>query len=858
MLNHKWEMNLAGDWELILEDNSKMKGTLPGCTYLALMENNRIEDPFWGSNEQAASGIAEQRYRYKRDFILKEEDLRRSSVELVLDGADTLAEIFINKKPAGKTQNAFRIYRFQVKELLKKGKNEIEINFEPPHEVMQKSQEKRPLAGMNIGVPGISYIRKPQYHFGWDWGPCLPPAGISGGIRLEGYSCAKLDRFTVIQRHENHSVYLTVKASCEKLENEAEPEPDRNVTEPELVWNVTAPDGKTWAQKTDFVNHYAEDTIQIQDPQLWWCSGMGEQPLYTVSVILQTGHGEEADSRRCQVGLRKIELNLESDEWGNNFQFRINGEPIFAKGANWIPTDSFINRVTDEKMEFYIRSAKEANMNMLRVWGGGYYETDRFYELCDKYGILVWQDFGFACRAYPLDEEKFLDNVKAEVRDQVRRLHYHACLALWCGNNELQLEELLWAKDKKLRKTIHQFFFQTLSEWVKDLDETTPYWYGSPSDLEAGKRANGLQCGDTHLWQVWHGLMPVHAFRRFPTRFCSEFGLESLPSKHTLAAFTDVKKATLQCKDIQSHQKSSRGNEKLLYYVTSRYHHPADLESTIYFTQIMQAEGIRSAVEFWRRNKGRCNGALYWQYNDCWPAVSWSGIDYSGQYKALHYLARSFYAPVSISAYTEDKKVMVQVINDRLVSCTGCLEWKAVRFDGSELASGKTEVTVDKTGVSEIITLEYLEILQGERPENVVVCIRLLEGQKEIAKRNQLLVKEKKIHFTRPAIKADLELDGRRGRLTLQSDRFAHYVELAFEGILLNFSDNFFDLEKDGKRDIVFELPEKMEKKELMERFRVHSYADFQVVNTPVKDAWMRFRMRWSLKGIKGRIMTRV
>lgn len=849
MGNHKWNLNLAGTWELFLEDGSKIPAQLPGCTYLALLENKRIENPFWGSNEQAASRLAEQNYIYKRKLSLTQEQLQEKYVELVLEGVDTLATVRINGKIAGKTENAFRTYRLAVKEFLREGINEIALDFEAPHDFMRQAQKKRPLAGMDIGIPGVSYIRKPQYHFGWDWGPSLPPAGVSGKMCLEGYSDARLDCVLLSQEHENGEVRLNVNASCTHAESGENPE---------LIWSVTAPDGECIEKKAIFTNGQSESSIRIPNPQLWWCNGMGEQPLYTVSVALQTEFGKTVDFRKYRVGLRRIELNMDKDQWGDNFQFRINGEPVFAKGANWIPADSFIDRVTDEKLEFYIRSAREANMNMLRVWGGGYYETDRFYDLCDKYGILVWQDFAFACRAYPFDEPGFLKNVKAEVNEQVQRLHHHASLALWCGNNELQLEELLWAKDKALRKQIHQFFFEMLPGWIRETDRTTSYWYGSPSDKVPGKRANTFDCGDTHLWQIWHGLMPVTAFKRFPTRFCSEFGLESLPSKNAIAAFTDIEDAGLESEHMQAHQKSSRGNEKLLYYVTLRHPHPADLDAQIYLTQIMQAEGIRSAVEFWHINKGRCNGALYWQYNDCWPVISWSGIDYQGQYKALHYWAKSFFAPVSIAAETADKKVMVRVINDGRTSWSGKLKWESFHLNGTALSSGTIDLMVDKEGVSEEILLEYAKVLSGEHPKNVVLCLTAQEGGRTVAERNLLLVKEKQANFTKPVIRTELELNGKTGKLTLQSDCFAHHVMLSAENMQLNFSDNFFDLQKEKEKVIYFTLPEEMDDLELKRRLQVRSYTDFEMLHTPIKDAWKRFRMRWSLKGIKGRLMTQI
>ena len=849
MEHKKWNLDLAGAWELLMEDGTVLPGKLPGCSYLTLLDNKRIEDPFRGCNEKAASELAKQKYCYRREFSLSEAKLDGTQIELVLSGVDTLAAIFVNGKLAGRTENAFQTYRFGVAELLHQGINELRIDFDAPHSLLAAKQEKRPLAGMDIGVPGVSYIRKPQYHFGWDWGPSLPPAGVGGRIALEGYSLARLDRFTVSQKHENGEVSLIASATCIRLEEG---------TPLKLIWSVIGPEGEALCQKADFSGDRAESMIRIPNPKLWWCNGMGEQPLYRITAQLQTAAGECLDTRDCRVGLRTVELNRAADQWGENFQFRVNGHPIFAKGANWIPADSFVERVTGETLEFYIRSAKEANMNMLRVWGGGFYESDKFYELCDQYGILVWQDFAFACRAYPLDDPSFLENVKEEVTDQVLRLQHHASLALWCGNNELQLEELLWANDKALREAIHVFFFETLPEWIRELDPVTAYWYGSPSDKTPGKRANTMNCGDTHLWQIWHGLMPITAFRRYPTRFCSEFGLEALPSKAAISAFTDAETAALQSPDMMNHQKSARGNEKLLYYVTSRHPRPMDLDGTIYLTQIMQAEGVRSAVEFWHKNKGCCNGALYWQYNDCWPAISWSGIDYLGQYKALQYWAKSFCAPVSIVPEQKGNWVQIQLINDRKEPWQGNLQWQAVSLAGNVVSSGTADVSVEATGVSDVISLNLREVLSGRKRNAVVLCLSALEEGRVIAQRNLPLAKEKRMRFAKPVIDMQLELEGTKGRLTLKCDSFAHYVFLSTDGMPLNFSDNFFDLRKGEKKTVHFLLPEGMDAAEVERRLQVRSYGDIPMVHTPVKDGWMRLRMRFSWKGIRGWLMTQI
>ena len=560
---------------------------------------------------------------------------------------------------------------------------------------------------------------------------------------------------------------------------------------------------------------------------------MGEPALYQLDVALLK-EDTVLDEISRSIGLRTIELDTGKDPYGHQFRFKINGEPIFAKGADWIPADSFIGRVTREKLESLIKAARDANMNMLRVWGGGYYESDDFYDLCDRYGILVWQDFCFACNPYPLDEAPFLENVAKEVADQVNRLQTHPSLALWCGNNEILMFDLpLPGIDRKLTKAVRQFFFVTLKEQVNALDPERPYWYGSPSGRAFSKNGNSLKEGDTHLWQVWHGLDPIEGYRKLPTRFCSEFGLESFPSMASIRDFTDAGDLSISQPDIANHQKSAGGNEKILYYNIQRYGHPADFESMVYFSQLMQADGMRYAVEYWRRNLGRCNGALYWQFNDCWPVASWASVDYAGDYKALQYHARHFFAPTAIIAETTKTGVDMWIVNDRPCKVQADLRWKCVTMKGEKLSAGTRELNLKKESVLKLQSMSFEELTGDVSQKDAVLILELSDAVSSqiLSTRQLLLVKDRDAALPKPDIRCNTRMtasdDGGRYEVTLFSDTFAHIVLVRLEGLHGNFSDNFFDLAPGQEKTVDICLPEGMTKEEADEKLQIRSFVDF-------------------------------
>lgn len=835
-------LNLAGTWTF-REDGSNewINGELPGCNFLDLMEAGKIPDPFWGMNEAKVQSIGDKDYEYARDFDVSAELYSHERIELVMSGLDTLTEIRLNGIKIAETENAHRLYRFSVKTQLKEGGNRLTILFKSPVNYITEKHAEYKLLSVSE-VKGVSHIRKPQCHFGWDWGPILPLSGISGDIQLEAYNVARIEDVDIKQQHTKNQVALDMHVELDRMEFGNSLSMD---------CSVSAPDGSVHAAKMAISESKASCTLIIEDPQLWWSNGLGEQPLYTVQMTLYDGD-KVMDTWEKQIGLRTIELDTSSDQWGHNFQFIINGVPIFVKGSDWIPSDSFVTRTSAKDLEFYIKSAKDANMNMLRVWGGGYYESDTFYELCDQYGILVWQDFAFACMAYKLFDEVFLENVHLEVLDNVRRLRHHASLALWCGNNEIEPISMLWKKEKKLYQSGIDFFYNVLPEWVAQVDHTTPYWPGSPSGNkgEGGKNSNGSAEGDTHLWQVWHGMFPIESFEKYPTRFCSEFGMESLPSMETVRSFTDETDINIFSPVMLSHQKSAGGNQKMLFYILSKYRNPETLGDFIYLSQLIQSETIRVATEGWRRQMDRCHGSLYWQFNDCWPVASWAGIDYRKQFKAVQYRARHFNQMSCVSAELSRNRADIYVINDYPSAFNGILQWTLSDFQGNIIDCGESPANVDSCSALQIQSLRYKDILQGFVSNEVVLGLHLSEDGQIISKQTCLLVPDKEAKLETPIITKSLIIDGSNAVLTLQSDVFARHVYVNVPGVDTPLSDNFFDLEVGQVFCIQFSVPDGVDQTLLEQKIQIKSLVDVKAKGSRFKDGWIRLAMRLNKRNL--------
>ena len=629
----------------------------------------------------------------------------------------------------------------------------------------------------------------------------------------------------------------------------------------DVALTVSAPDmGSTYEARSKVANDMATLAVRVDAPLLWWPNGYGEHPLYRVSVRLEA-EGRTADEREYKIGLRTVELRQEDDAWGRSFTFVVNGEPIFAKGSNWIPADAFVTRVSNGHLDHLIRSVAATHQSMLRVWGGGLYEEDRFYDLCDRYGILVWQDFVFACSTYPLDELDFLENVRIEIEENVRRLRSRACLALWCGNNEMEwfwesrgravhdaedelrsladripalgpLREVFAERDllpdwRDLRDAYERFFHETLADWLAKLDPDTAYWPSSPSSNTPFHDVNGERRGDAHYWEVWHGRKPFTAYRTSLPRFMSEFGFQAFPTLETIESYAAPEDRNLTSRVMEHHQRGRHGNGLIIAQMAESFRMPSSFDSWIYLSQVLQAEGIRHGVEHWRRNMDRVGGTLYWQLNDCWPAASWSSIDFFGRWKALHYAAERFYAPVLLSVEDKPPLMDLHVSNDRPEPWAGTVRWRLETLGGEVVDS--EELTVTAAPLSDVLvaSLDFGTRLDEQTKRALVLVAELRRGEDRTALSVHPFVPSKHLDLEDPRIDVRVEARGEELVVRLIARSLARFVELKLTNVPdVVFTDNYFDLPAGRAVEIGCPMPSGWSESEVRTSLSVRTLVD--------------------------------
>lgn len=759
------------------------------CDLLAL---KLIEDPFWRTNEYKTRELMAKNYIYSRSFVLKEKDMCADEIVLVCEGLDTLAKISINGRMAGAFSDMHRVHRVPVGDFLRTGENEIEILFFSALEYAREYDKSSDIHYTSTGsIRGNCAIRKSHYMFGWDWGPQLPDAGIFRDIYLELVFETRLEDVYIRQLHQKDgSVDLVVEALVKSFD----------AGELSLEIDVLCPDGERIAAGKAY-EQGGEFKVKIQTPELWWPNGLGGQPLYTVEIRLLADCGVE-DSYTCRMGLRTLAVSTEKDYFGEEFAFVINGRKIFAMGANYIPQDNLIPRVTAQKHRELVAQSAEANFNCLRVWGGGYYPDDEFYDACDEYGIIVWQDLMFACNVYTLTDE-FEENIKAETADIARRIRHHACLGLWCSNNEM---EWGWGEGwgrilghpPRYKADYLKIFEMVLPRALSKYDRHTFFWPSSPSSGGSYDYPNDPDRGDQHYWEVWHSGKPFTEYRNSHFRFCSEYGFQSFPHIKTIKSFTLPQDRNIFSEVMESHQKNGAANGKILTYISDYFLYPKDLDSIAYISQILQLKAVQYGVEHWRRNRGRCMGSLYWQLNDCWPVASWSSIDYYSRWKALHYGAKRFYAPVMASACeTEELSAGITYFahNDTLSRVDLKLEVELLSLSFEVFCRADAEAILEPLSVLPMLKMDFSEFLSdSESRKTRFARYNLFKSGERISTGTTLFVKPKHFDFVKPEYKTEITDLGDRYEISVEANTFASYVEIYLEGIDCVFSDNFFDI----------------------------------------------------------------
>ena len=796
-------ISLNGAWTLEIPGSpfGVVPAAVPGSVYHDLLTAELIPDPFYRDNETEALKLMEYDFHYSRSFDLEDGLLDSGAVLLRCEGLDTLASVYVNGALAGQANNMHRTWEFDVKALLHAGENKIEIRLASPTKYIREQYAVNPADGSSDAMEGFPNLRKAHCMFGWDWGPRLPDAGIWRDISLIGVDRARIRDVLVEQFHGDGKVTLKVHTNITHFTDDPT----------EVAVSITAPDG------TKFTGEGACCEIEIANPQLWWPAGYGGQPLYSVQATLLSpdagdpNHFFLLDTWNRRIGLRTMTVSRDKRDYGETFSHCVNGVDVFAMGMDYIPEDNLLPRVNPARTRRLLEDARAANVNTIRVWGGGYYPDDYFYDICDELGLLVWQDFMFACAVYNLTDE-FEETIVAEFKDNIRRIRSHPSLALWCGNNEM--EEFVafnneWVKNMRQKSDYIKMYQYILPKVVKAEDPQAFYWPSSPSSGGDFDAPQDPTRGDVHDWDVWHGLKPFTDYRNYLFAYVSEFGFQSFPCMETIESFTLPEDRNLFSYVMEKHQRNSTANGRIVSYLSQMYLYPGSLDGLVYASQLLQAQAMQYGVEHWRRNRGRCMGAVIWQLNDCWPVASWAGIDYFGRWKALQYYAKRFFAPVLVSCHEEGllnqegtsvnteridpkKTARLNVSNETMAPFTGKVSWALRRPDASVIEEGVFDV--DAPALTAVWLPEQDFTQYG--PYDCYYSYRLTDAAgKTVGEGSVLFCAPKHFRFADPQLTARIEGD----EVVVTANAYARSVELRC-GTDVVLEDNFFDMDGGERR----------------------------------------------------------
>ena len=829
------ERELTENWGFKEVDSRDwLPASVPGTIHTDLMANGLIEDPFYRLNERKVQWVDKKDWVYQCSFEISPEEFERQHHELRFEGLDTYASVYVNDIRVLQSNNMHRNYTVDIKEHLLKGTNILRILLESP---IKKGVELYDALDYTIPVsandqaetgevPGGKrvnvFTRKAAYHYGWDWGPRLVTSGIWRPVTLVSW-----DDFRITDMVLNQELNGDVARILAHLEIESSIENANALLQLKLDDNVIASTKVRLSKgKQDF-----NIPIKIDRPELWWPNGLGKQHLYNIQVKLQ--RKEVISTVNQFIGIREIELIADSALSQPNFYFKVNGKPTFAKGVNYIPQDIFLPRVSHKDYERILQAAADANMNMIRVWGGGVYEDDRFYELCDSLGLMVWQDFMFACAMYPGDAD-FFENVKQEAIDNVKRLQKHPSIALWCGNNEVLAAWKRWGWEKtaiaeqspeianKIWRHYDTLFHHILPEVVSEYHRGIDYWASSPSASEG--LPEEYTHGDTHYWGVWWGKEPFDNFNAKISSFMSEYGFQSFPIYESFEKFAEKQDRDMYSEVMKAHQRSSIGNATIEEYMKRSHRKPIGFEELLYMSQLLQADGIQSGIEAHRRNKDRCYGSLYWQLNDCWPGASWSSIDYYGKWKALHYKVKEAFAPVIVSHEFVDGDLLISVVSDRLNKFDGEVLVTLSEFKGIErILNWNKVVNLEPNSTKKVLRIPAIELPQGKDQKYTYLQIKLYERTHLAAQKNVYFLPFKDLVLPRPELSIELANQTKdKLYLTVKSKNFAKGVHITSNSPH-NFSENFFDMPINGVNNITLPIDENTDIEALMASIKLRS-----------------------------------
>ena len=840
-VNGQSKIKIDSDWKFRQSNiGTWLNATVPGTVHTDLLNNKKIEDPYYRTNEKDLQWIDKVNWEYKTTFHADTSIYSNENIELIFNGLDTYADVYLNESKILSADNMFRTWKVDCKNQLKEGDNDLHIIFYSPTQKGLELYETFgiPLPANNdqsenggLGKNKVSvHTRKAGYHYGWDWGPRFVTSGIWRSIEINAWNTAQIDNSYIVTRSiKNNTAQLTAEATI-------------NLSVDGNYKLITKLNGKKVAENETLLQkgiQQIKSDFKIRNPKLWWPVGLGDAHLYTITQELYS-NDKLIDTKETKTGVRTVKLvqKEDVDKNGRSFYFEVNGVPVFGKGANYIPNDLFLPRVTLEDYKTVINSAVEANMNMLRVWGGGIYENDEFYELCDEKGMMVWQDFMFACSMYP-DTPELQKSIEKEAIDNVQRLRNHPSIVLWCGNNEIEvawseydhnrgwggwrkeyprkLQNKIWAAYKKI-------FHDILPKVVSSETDLIDYWKSSPSAGPEQIATDETRSGDNHYWGVWHKKHPFTEFNKYISRFMSEYGFQSFPEFSTIKKYTIESDWNIESEVMAAHQRSGIGNLRIKQYMGSHYKDPKDFESFLYVSQLLQAKGIKEALEAHRRNMPYCMGSLFWQINDCWPVASWSSMDYYKNWKAQQYMTKKAFAPIFVSPKISRNNVEFYIISDKLNPQKGTLKITSMDFNGHVISSVNKSISIQANTSNIYDTIKISSLIKAYKKQEVIVLSQVIVNNKIVSENVTYFAEPKDIKLLKPEIVTQYSTskDGKT-QLTLSCNILAKDVFITVDGASLKLSDNYFDLLPNIDKTITVEAKDfdnsKVEIKSLFDTF---------------------------------------
>ena len=782
--------------------------TVPGVVHTDLLQNKIIEDPFFRLNERGLQWIDKEDWVYETCFTLAADMMRKENMELVFEGLDTYADVYLNDECILKADNMFRRWSIPVRQYIREENNILKVYFHSPVKIdvpkwdalpyqypaSNDQSENGGLFNKKISI----FARKAGYHYGWDWGPRLVTSGIWRPVYIRAWSDLRINDVFIEQKE--------VGAGRAVIAGHVELDADKDMNgvlvtiTDEVTGRVL---GEWQADLKRGTNRVTVDFV-LHKPKLWWSNGLGEPFLYRFRTDIIAG-GELLDSKTERVGIRSLKVVHQPDKDGHTFYIELNGRPVFAKGANYIPSDNFLPRVTPENYKRTILDAAGVNMNMLRVWGGGIYENDVFYDLCDEYGIMIWQDFMFACSMYPA-EGALLDNIHQEAVDNVKRLRNHACIALWCGNNECQDAWLGWGWKREIERQNKEYadkiwaqyrqqYHVTLPGVVREYAPGTFYWPSSPFAFEG--EMSGTTDGDRHYWSVWHGKAPISDYDSEKSRFFSEYGFQSFPEFESVKRYAPYPEDwDIRSEVMMSHQRGGdHANELIETYLLNEYKKPRDFRAFLYMNHVLQGDAIKTAIESHRRQMPYNMGTLFWQHNDCWPVASWASRDYYGRWKAQHYYVRKAYDDILISSVVEGDDLKVYAVSDRLENTSGRLQLQVCQFDGTVVHHWDKSVGISGNDSRVCFSAPLAKLLEGADRGTVYVRVDYTDKSGRVYHNNYCLGKQKDMDYPKVDLQTEVRSIEGGYEVMVSADKFARAVCLSVADNESVYSDNYFDVQ---------------------------------------------------------------